>query len=84
VAEQAIWRIRTNQELQQLYKDLDIVASLKWTGHLDRMDHGTVVKNILHTKLKGRGTERSRLKGWEMMKRISSKRRLQSETNGCL
>jgi hypothetical protein len=81
VAEQAIWRIRTNQELQELYKDLDIVAdikkeSLKGTGHLDRMDHVRVVKNIIENKLKGRGTKRPRLRGWKMMKRIYSKRRL--------
>jgi NADH:ubiquinone oxidoreductase subunit F (NADH-binding) len=81
VAEQAIWRIRTNQELQELYKDLDIVAdikkeSLKRTEHLDRMDHGRVVKNIPETELRGRGTKRPRLRGWKMMKRIYSKRRL--------
>jgi hypothetical protein len=75
VAEQAICRIRTNQELLELYKDLDIVAdikkeSLKWTGHLDKMDHGRVVKNILVTKLKGRRTKRPRLRGWMMMNRI--------------
>jgi len=35
VAEQGIWRIRTNQELRELYKDLDIVVSIKikdWRG----------------------------------------------------
>jgi len=35
VAEQGIWRIGTNQELQELYKDLDIVADIKrkdWKG----------------------------------------------------
>jgi NADH:ubiquinone oxidoreductase subunit F (NADH-binding) len=81
VAEQAIWRVITNQELQELYKDSDIVAdikkeSLKWTRHLDRMDHGRVVKNILESKLQGRGTKRPRLSGWKMMKRIYSKRRM--------
>jgi len=49
---------------------------LKRTGHLDRMDHGRVVKNILETKLKGRGTKRPTLRGRKMMKRIYSKRRL--------
>jgi hypothetical protein len=29
VVEQGIWRIRTNQELGELYKDLDIVAGIK-------------------------------------------------------
>jgi len=35
VVEQGIWKIRTNQELQQLYRDLDIVADIKrkdWKG----------------------------------------------------
>jgi len=72
VEEQAIWRIRTNQELQELYKDLDIAVDikkerLKWTGHLDGMDLGRVVKNILGNKLKGRGTKRPRLRGWRMI-----------------
>jgi hypothetical protein len=45
----AIWGITTNQELWELYKDLDIVADIKerrleWIGHLVRMDHGSVVK----------------------------------------
>jgi hypothetical protein len=81
VEEQAIWRIRTNQELQELYKDLDIAVDirkerLKWTGHLDRMDHGSVVKNILGNKLKGRGIKRPRLREWRIMKRKHSKTRL--------
>jgi hypothetical protein len=51
VAEQGIWRIRINQELQELYKDVDIVAGIKkkrleWIGHVVRMDHGRVVKKI--------------------------------------
>jgi hypothetical protein len=29
VAEKGIWRTRTNQELRELYKDLDIVADIK-------------------------------------------------------
>lgn len=35
VAEQGIWRIRNNQELRELYKDLDIVVNIKikdWRG----------------------------------------------------
>jgi hypothetical protein len=81
VEEQAIQRITTNQELQELYKDLDIAVDikkkrLKWTGHLDRMDHGRVVRNILGNKLKERGIKRPRLRGWMMMKRIYSKTRL--------
>jgi hypothetical protein len=29
VIEQGIWRIRTNQELRELYKDLDTIADIK-------------------------------------------------------
>jgi hypothetical protein len=29
VAEQGIWKIRSNQELQELYRDLDIVTDIK-------------------------------------------------------
>jgi hypothetical protein len=29
VVEQGIWRVRTDQELRELYKDLDIVADIK-------------------------------------------------------
>ena len=41
--EQGIWRIRTNQELRELCKDLDTVADIKkagqeMTGHLVRLD----------------------------------------------
>jgi len=34
VVEQGIWRIRTNQELRGLYKDLDVAAlkSTDWNG----------------------------------------------------
>ena len=39
---QGIWRIRTNQELRELYKDLDIIADinkkrLEWIGHVVRL-----------------------------------------------
>jgi hypothetical protein len=37
--------IRINQELRELYKDLDILADIKkkrleWIGHVVRMDQG--------------------------------------------
>jgi hypothetical protein len=39
MVKQGIWRIRTNQELRELYKYLDIVADIKkkrleWIGHV--------------------------------------------------
>jgi hypothetical protein len=51
MVEKAIWRIRTTQELQELYKDVDIVAKIKnkrleWIGHIVRMDHERVVNKI--------------------------------------
>jgi NADH:ubiquinone oxidoreductase subunit F (NADH-binding) len=59
VVEQGIQRIRTKQELWNLYEDFDVVAvitkeRLKWIGHLVRMDHGRVVKKISDSKLEGR------------------------------
>jgi hypothetical protein len=39
-----MWRVRTNQELQAMYKDLDIVGDIKnkreWVWCIVRMDHG--------------------------------------------
>jgi hypothetical protein len=55
--EEEIWKIRTDQELRELYKELDIVADtkkkrLEWTGHVLRMDQGRTVK-ILESKPEG-------------------------------
>jgi len=51
VVEQGIWRIRTNQELRELYRNLDTVANIKrkrseWIGHAVRMDQGKTYKEI--------------------------------------
>ena len=56
LVEQGIWRIRTNKELRELYKDLHIVANIKkkrleWIGHVVRMDQGRTVKKIFESKL---------------------------------
>jgi hypothetical protein len=55
VEEQGIWRIRTNQELWELYEDLDTAAAinkkrLEWNGHAVRIDQGRVVKKIFESK----------------------------------
>jgi hypothetical protein len=55
---QGLWRIRANQELKELYKDLDIIADIKkeileWIGHVVRMDHGKTVKKIFESKPEG-------------------------------
>jgi len=69
VVEQGIYRIRTKQELWNLFEDFDVIADitkkrLEWIGHLVRMDHGKVVKKIFESKAEGRrrrmGRPRSR------------------------
>jgi DNA-binding transcriptional regulator GbsR (MarR family) len=49
---------RINQELRELYKDLDIVADIRkkryeWTGHVVRMNQRMTVKKIFESKLEG-------------------------------
>ena len=65
VVEQEMWRIRTNQELRELYKYLDIVADIKketleWIGLVVRINQGRTVKKAFERKLEGsrRGTPR--------------------------
>ena len=53
------WRIRTNSELMQLYKDLDIVAyikimRLKWIGHVNRMEEERVPYQVFVNQPEGR------------------------------
>jgi hypothetical protein len=52
VVEQGIWRIRSNQELRELYKNLDIDADvskkrLEWNGPVVRINQGRTVKKII-------------------------------------
>jgi len=54
---QGTQRVRINQKLRDLYKDLDTVADIRkkryeWTGHVVGMNHRTV-KKILESKLEG-------------------------------
>ena len=68
VVVQGMWRIRTNQELRELYKDLVIEADIKNKrlerfGHVVRMDQGRTVKKIFENKPEGsrrRGRRRMR------------------------
>jgi len=51
VAEQGIWRIRTNQKMRGLYNDLDKIADIKkerleWIRHVVKMDQGRTVKKV--------------------------------------
>jgi len=57
MGEQGIWRLSTNQELRELYKDADITAGFKkkrleWIGHVARMDQGRTVKKYLRLSRK--------------------------------
>jgi hypothetical protein len=58
VAEQEMWRVRTIQELEDLYKDMGIAADIKkntfkWIGNIVRMDQGRTAKKIFDRKSKG-------------------------------
>jgi hypothetical protein len=49
VVEQGIWRMRTNQEQMELYREPDIEADIKkkrldWVRHVVRMDHRRTLK----------------------------------------
>lgn len=53
-----VWRIRTNQELGEPYKELDILVDIKkkrleWVGHVVRMDQVRKVKKIFESKQGG-------------------------------
>jgi len=59
MVEQGMWRLRTNEELRELYKDLYIVADierklLELIGHVVRKDQGRTVKKIFGSKGKGK------------------------------
>ena len=71
MVEQGIWRIRTNQELRELYRNIDIVANIKrkrleWIGHVIIMDQGRTYKKIFESKAEGsRRRGRPRLRWFE-------------------
>jgi hypothetical protein len=51
--------MRTNQELQEMYKDLDILADitkkrLEWIEHVVRMDHGREAEKVFESETGGR------------------------------
>lgn len=62
------WRIRTNEELRELYNEPDIVTFIKkgrlrWIGHVERMDSTRVPRKMLYGKPGGsrrRGRPRTR------------------------
>jgi hypothetical protein len=58
VVEEGIERIRTNQELRELYKDVDVAdikkKGLELIGLVERIDQGRTVEKIFGSKLEGR------------------------------
>jgi hypothetical protein len=53
-----MWRIKTDQELRELYKYLDIAADIKknrlgWVGHVVRIDQVRIVKKIFESEPEG-------------------------------
>jgi hypothetical protein len=57
--EEAVLRIRTNLELQNVYWSPDIVTEikvrrLKWLGHIIRMDGSRMAKKVFVSKPEGR------------------------------
>jgi hypothetical protein len=56
--EQRVWRIRTNLELQNVYRSPDIVTEiqvrrLEWLGHIIRMDGARMAKKVFVSKPEG-------------------------------
>ena len=56
--------IGANQELRELYRDLDTVANIKkkrlaWIEHVVRMDQGRAVEKIFESKPEGSRRSRS-------------------------
>jgi hypothetical protein len=58
-SEQGVWRIRSNLEIQNMYKSPDIVTEikvrrLKWLGHVIRMEDAHLPKMVFNAKPEGR------------------------------
>jgi hypothetical protein len=75
VAEQEIWKIRTNQELRELYKDLDKVVvdikkeRLEWIGHVARKNQERTVKYLRANRREIEAEDLDK-DGWKMWRRI--------------
>jgi hypothetical protein len=67
-SKKGIWRIRSNLEIQNIYKSPDIMTEIKvkrleWLGHVVRMEDTRLPKMVFKTKPEGRrGVRRPRLR----------------------
>jgi hypothetical protein len=67
-SEQGVWRIRSNLEIQNMYKSPDIVTEIKvrrleWLGHVVKMEDIRLPKMVFNAKPEGRrGVGRPRLR----------------------
>jgi hypothetical protein len=64
------WKIRTNQELEEISKGENIVKWIKgqrisWLGHLERMEEDRVPKKIVTQELEGTRRRGKPRKGWK-------------------
>jgi hypothetical protein len=53
-----VWRIKYNDELYKLFKEANIVQSikinrLKWLGHIRRMEENSLCKKLTLSQLEG-------------------------------
>jgi hypothetical protein len=69
------WRSRTNEEVRQLYGELDIVTEIKkgkvrWLGHVKRMSEERVVKRLYQNTTEGsRSVGKPRLRWMDVVRR---------------
>jgi hypothetical protein len=73
------WRRRTNEEVKQLYGELDTVTEkkerLRWLGHVERMSEERVVKRLYQNTPEGsRNIGRPRLRWMDDVKEDLTRR----------
>jgi hypothetical protein len=62
-----MWKVRTNEGLREIHKDLDITADMKrkrfeWIGHGIRMEEGRTYKKMFESKMEKRRRRRRRVR----------------------
>jgi vacuolar-type H+-ATPase subunit E/Vma4 len=69
VKENAVWTIRTNQELMDLYREQDIITEirkeiLRWLGHVERKPEERTVKKVFKNIPEGKWSVGKPRKRW--------------------